>query len=125
MQRHKLGLAAGTKKDVCNLLQAGVDPVSTPVEFETVGTDLDGVPIEAGFGAAVWEWEVLTQEDFDNLMTLQGDVPGKTMYVRTSKHDGAKGIEFGDYAVIAKRPTFDRREGLLCYGVKIEFVQMV
>lgn len=125
MNRHKLGTTLGTMHAICDLLQVGIDPVSTAVEYETVGDDLNGVPIESGFGVATWEWDVLAQEDFDNLLTMQGDVAGATMYVHTSKHDGASGIEFANYACIAKRPTFERREGLLCYGVKIEFVQMV
>lgn len=125
MPRHKIGLTAVTMQNMCDLIKAGRDPVSTPVEFETVGDDLNGVPIEAGFGTAAWEWDVLSQEDYDFILELQGDVPGRAMYIYTTKRNGASGIDFDTYACIAKRPTFERREEFLCYGVRIEFVQLV
>lgn len=125
MERHKIGLTAGTLKDMCTLVNVGIDPVSTPVEFETVGDDLNGIPIEAGFGTTAWEWEMLPQRDYDLLLELQGDVSGKAMYIHTAKRSGASGIEFATYACIAKRPVFERREQLICYGVRMEFVQLV
>lgn len=125
MQRHKLGLTAGTTVPMCDWFKTGAEPTSTPVEYETTGEDLDGVPIESGFGTTTWSWDLLPQEDYYFLLEQQGDVPGKTMYLHTSKRSGAAGIEFGDYEAIAKRPTFERREGLICYGVTMEFAQMV
>lgn len=125
MQRHMIGTALATRKGACDLLRIGIDPISTPVEYTEVGSDLNGIPIEAGFGTTVWTWDVMTQEDYDVLLQLQGDTAGATMYIRTTKRAGTSGITFANFQGIAKRPVFDHREGLLCYGVKIEFVQLV
>jgi len=125
MERHKLGTSLGTLKPICELIRVGKDPVSTPVIFQTVGTDLNGIPIEAGFGSAVWTWDTLPQEDYDFLLELQGDVPGVAMEVYTSKRSGASGIDFDNFACIMGRPVMESREGLICRNVKIEFTRMI
>ena len=125
MERHKLGLTALTKRPICEILIRAGEPKSSPVAYEIVGADLDGVPIESGFGVTTWEWPEMSQEDYDLLLELQGDVPGKTVYLHTTKRSGASGIDFGDYQAIAGRPTFESRERLICYGVQMPFTQMV
>lgn len=127
MQRHKIGSYAGGAAgmlEICDLLRMRVDPVSTPVAFQEVGVDLNGVPIEAGFGACAWKWDVLPQDDFDRLLELQGDVAGAPLYIHTSNIAGASGIEFSTYSAVAKRPTCER-DGLLCNNVVMEFQRLI
>lgn len=111
--------------EICNLLRVRVDPISTPVAFQEVGTDLNGVPIEAGFGACTWTWDVLPQDDYDRLLELQGDVAGAPLYIHTSMKAGASGIEFNTYLAVAKRPAYENRDGLVCNNVTIEFQRLI
>jgi hypothetical protein len=126
MQRHKIGTVSfAAMYDICELLRVRVDSVSTPVAYASVGNDLNGVPIEAGYGQAMWTWDVLPQDDYDRLLELQGDTPGASVYVRSSKKAGASGIEFANFTAIAKRPEFEGRDGLICHNVKLELIKMV
>lgn len=93
--------------------------------YEPIGTDLNGLPIEAGFGSTVWSWDYMPQEDYQFLLDKQGDVTGVAMTIYTQKRNGASGIEFDNYSCIMARPVFERREGLVCYGVSIAFMSLL
>ena len=109
----------------CELISTQEEPVSEPVAYEAVGSTLDGIPIEAGFGATSWRWSVMPQADFDRLLDTQGDAPGTAMLVRTAKRNGASGIDFANYNCIVGRPVFQTRERLVCYEVTMPIFQMV
>lgn len=128
MERHLIGTYAGGiagMQAFCDILSAGIDPQSDPVSYEVVGTDLTGAPIEAGFGSTELRWEILSQADYDLLLDLQGDVPGAAMYARAQKRNGASGIDFANYSVMAGRPVFDSRDYLNVRGVRIPLTMMV
>ncbi len=128
MERHQLGPYAGGvagMKPLCGILASGQEPQSTPVTYDEIGVDLTGVPIEAGLGHTTLEWvEPLPQSDYQFLLDLQGDAPGARLYARAQERHGASGIDFANYLVVAKRPTFERRDQLYCYGVQMELVAM-
>ena len=108
-----------------DLISTHEEPKSEPVAYASPGNDLDGTPIESGLGFAVWHFSVMPQADYDTLLDLQGDVPGVRMYVRTSKRNGASGIDFENYSAIVGRPAFASREGLLVYDVTIPLTLMI
>lgn len=127
MNRHKIGTSAGGVAGMQfaqDLISTHEEPRSTPVEYQAVGADLNGAPIEAGFGSTSWTWRVMPQSDFDTLLELQGDTPSASMYVRTAKRSGASGIDFANYSCIVARPVFGSRDGLLCYDVAISIGMM-
>jgi hypothetical protein len=128
MERHMWGSYAGGvagMRPFCEILKIGIDPASEPVTYQTVGFDLDGAPIEAGFGRTELTWGSLSQEDYGFLLDYQGDVPGTEMYVRAQKRNGVSGIEFANYTAMVGRPTFDSREALVVHNVRIPLTMMV
>lgn len=128
MNRHKIGTVAGGMAGlqfVSDIISTCEEPKSDPVSFEQIGTDLNGMPIEAGFGSAVWNFSVMPQADYDYLLELQGNTPAATMIVHTAKKSGASGIDFANYTAVVGRPTFARRVGLLCYDVTIPLTNLV
>lgn len=128
MQRHKIGTYAGGVaglQDICEIINLGIDPQSDPVNYESFGVDLDGKPIESGFGSTEWRWDVMSQADYEFLLSEQGDTTGTLMTIHTQKRNGASGIEFDNYYAIVGRPTFGRREGLVVYDVRIPMTRLV
>jgi hypothetical protein len=128
MQRYMLGTQAqgvAGMKSFCDLLQYNSEPTSGPVEYDTIDDDLTSVPIEAGFGHLVLAWTDLTQEDYNRLLDLQGDNSGACMYARLPSRSGTTGIDFANYSVMAKRPVFESRDGLMCRNVTMELVRIV
>ena len=127
MQRHKLGTLAGGiagLEDICSLLAIGVDPDSDPVNYDVVGTDLTGAPIEAGFGTTAWRWSVMPQSDYQYLLDFIAATGSGNVTIRTKKQTGASGYDFGNYTAVMKRPTANQ-EGLLQRNVVVEFVHLV
>lgn len=124
MERHKLGTAIGGVaglKDICNLLDVGVDPTSTYLEYaEIPGPDLTGTPIEAGLPRATWTWPVMSQTDFNRLLAYRGDV-----CIHTRQNTGTSGYDFDNFTAVMGRPTAGSREGLLCRNVTCEFYALV
>lgn len=110
---------------MCSFLNTGAEPDSDPVSYAGIGNDLDGIPIEAGFGETEWRFAVLPQSDYEFLLAQQGDVAGTAMTVRTQKRSGASGIDFGNYQAVVGRPTFGRREGLVVYDIRMPITRMV
>lgn len=125
MERHKLGTSAGGvagMKDICHLLDVGVDPVPTFQEYsEIVGTDFNNVPIEAGFARASWTWDVISQTDFNRLLDFTTNGFGN-VYLRTRNNSGASGFDFADYSAVMTRPKASSQQGLLARNVVVEFV---
>lgn len=128
MQRHKLAtLAQGVAgmHDICNLLNVGIDPVSTFQEYtEVIGNDLNGAPIEAGLPQATWAWDVMSQSDFQYLLNFIGATGSGSVYVRTRNNSGESGYDFANYLAVMTRPVAEEREGLLMRGVTVTFLQM-
>lgn len=127
MERHKLGTYAGGVaglQAICDIMGGG-EPTSTPVIYESIGTDLNGIAIEAGFGSTTLHWDYLIQPDYQFLLELQGDVPSNPMTARAPKRSGASGIDFANYSCVAARPTFERRDGIVCYGVAMPLTMML
>lgn len=128
MERHKLGLYSdglANMLEICELMKNAGEPTADPVSYEQLGEDLNGVPIEVGFGHTELSWRVMPQSDYDFLLEWQGDVPGTEVYARTQQRSGASGIDFGNYSAIAGRPTFGSREGLTVYDVRLPLTVMV
>lgn len=129
MQRHLIGTQAGgvaAMKSICNLLEIGIDPISTFQEFtETVGVDLNGAPIEAGFATAQWTWEIMPQKDFDRLLGLVSNGASADVTIRTRNNSGASGFDFSNYTAIMQRPKVGTRAGLLMRNITVEFTTLV
>lgn len=129
MQRHKIATQAqgvAGFKDMCTLLDVGVDPLSTFQEYsEVVGTDLTGAPIEAGLPQATWSWDVMTQTDFQRLLDYVSSGASAYVYIRTRNNTGASGLDFNNYLCVMARPQFSEREGLIVRGITVNFTAMV
>lgn len=129
MQRHKVGTQAGGvagMKDICSLLNIGIDPISTFLEYtEIVGLDLNNAPIEAGFSVAKWTWEVMPQKDFDYLLNLVSNGASAEVTIRTRNNSGASGFDFSDYTAVMQRPKAAAREGIVLKNISIDFVRLV
>lgn len=128
MKRHRIGTYAGGTAGMLflsDMLSICEDPTADPVMYAQVGVDLNGTPIEAGWGQTEWSWRVMPQSDFDRLLDLQGNTTGTTMYVRTQKRSGASGIDFANYSAMVGRPAFGSRAELLCYDVRIPITMML
>lgn len=129
MQRHMISMQvngiAGLK-GICEILDIGVDPISTFTEYsEVVGTDLTGAPIEAGLPQAAWSWDVMTQTDFQRLLDYTSSGASAYVYIRTRNNTGESGLDFANYLCVMARPQFSEREGLLVRGVTVNFTALV
>lgn len=129
MQRHLIGSYAGGvagMKPLAEILNVRVDPVSTPITYAEVGTDLTGTPVENGYGTCTWTWDVLAQEDFQYLLDFVGTNPGAQVYIRTRLTSGAMGADFANFEGVMKRPVSESIEsGLLRRNVTVTFQGLV
>ena len=113
-------------KDICSLLNIGIDPISTFLEYtEIVGLDLNNAPIEAGFSTAKWTWDIMPQKDFDYLLNLVSNGASAEVTIRTRNNSGASGYDFQNYSCIMQRPKSANREGLLIRNIVVEFTTLV
>lgn len=129
MQRHKIGTYAGgvaAMKSICDLLEVGIDPQSTFKEYsETVGNDLTGAPIEAGFPTASWTWDVMPQKDFDRLLGLVSNGASAQVIIRTRNNSGTSGYDFDNFSAIMNRPKAGIRDGLVLKNITVDFSMLV
>ena len=119
MQRFMIGAQAdgvAGMKAMCDLLEIGQDPQNDFKNYsEIAGQDLTSADIQAGLATDTLRWVVMPQKDYDRLFDLTGIV-----YVREVKETGTSGRDAANYIAVAHEPTFQRREGLVLYGVEMK-----
>lgn len=129
MQRAKIATQAqgvAGLQGICDVLDIGVDPVSTFQEYsEVVGNDLNGAPIEAGLPMASWQWDVMTQTDFQRLLNYVSSGTSAYVYIRTRNNTGQSGVDAANYLAVMARPAYEGREGLILRNVTVNFTALV
>lgn len=118
--QYKIGATLLGIQSLCDVLKERKDPESTFQEYaEAVSTDLTGATIEAGFPMATWNWERLSQTDFNTLIGYMG-----TVYITTRNNTGGGSEDYSTYSGVMARPkgTFVAGEWL---DVSVDFTMLV
>lgn len=121
----QIGLTEIGMVSLCDVLDIGVDPISSFQEYaDVVGDDLNQMPIEAGFPTAAWQWNIpMTQKDFNALVGYFTSALNAVVYIRTRNNVGASASDYTTYAARMKRPTGTFNTGM--WGeVEIAFVAL-
>ena len=106
--QYQLGATEVGMQSLCDILEERREPESTFQEFaEVVGSDLNEVPIEAGFPRASLTWVRLSQTDYNTLVSYMG-----VAYIRTRNNVGGGSESYGNYSSVMARPqgTFSNGE---------------
>lgn len=127
MSRFYIGTqAAGTAgmKDLCALIAE--DPATTTYQeySEVVGEDLDGAPIEAGLPRAAWQWDRLSQAEFDALLDYTDPSASACVYIRTRVNMGASMPEFATFLAVMHRPQSEPEGRIVHRRVEVEFTAL-
>lgn len=110
---------------LCDVLDSDEEPISEFQEYtDTVGTDLNGMPIEAGFPTASWAWNnPMTQKDYNTLLGYFASALGSLVYIRTRNNIGGSATAYGVYSAVMGRPTGTFNFGMW-ESVQVSFVML-
>lgn len=88
---------------------------------------LDGMPIGKGDGPIIWHYKdnILTIDQWAQLMSFVGNKPGAWVYLRT-QHPAiiSSAFHYVDYSAIMHRPTGTSRDGYRFTDVQVIFTNV-